>query len=164
MARTIVDPNGRVQTIIDSRRIQLEKQYDLMEVALRNEEKHFTKKYLAATYGLETREVWAFLKLMIHREVLATDPPVITKTGQRGVYYEPSYHIVARPIPKPVFGGGRVKQVPYAGHAIARRLRGSHLCDRCGSVIQGTGRHRKSSRGHTREVCDLAMVQVIHDS
>lgn len=165
MARTIVDPNGRMQTVVDSRRVQLEKQYDLMEDALRKDEKHFTKKWLAVTYGLETREVWAFLKLMISREVLAEDPPVVTKIGQRGVYHEPSYHIVNPPTPNPPFSGGsRQKQVPYAGHQMARRLRGHHLCDRCGAVIPGTGRHRKSSRGHTRDKCDLEMVRVIHES
>jgi hypothetical protein len=162
MARTIVDPNGRMQTIIDSRRIQLEKQYDLMEDALRKEERHFTKKHLAVTYGLETREVWGFLKLMLSRSVLAEDPAVVTKKGQRGVYSEPSFHIIDRPLPKPSFGPAS-KQVPYAGHAVARRLRGSHLCDRCGSIIAGKGRHRKSTRGHTRDLCDLAMVRVIHE-
>jgi hypothetical protein len=163
MAKTVIDPNGRMRTIVDSRKIQLEKQFDLMENALRNDEKHFTKKYLAITYGLETREVWAFLKLMISREVLAQDPPVVTTVGQRPVHHEPRFHIVDRPTPTP-FSGGSQKQVPYSGHVVARRMRGHHLCDRCGAIIPGTGRHRKSSRGHTREKCDLEMVRVIHES
>lgn len=35
-------------------------------------------------------------------------------------------------------------------------------CSRCNSTIVGKGRHGKSSRGHTKEVCDLAMIKNLH--
>ena len=165
MAKTIVDATGRMRTIIEARKQQVEKQYDSMEEALRKGEIHFTKKALAQTYGLTTPEVWGFIKLMRTRSVLGIDPtpPKLTK-GWR----EESWYIVDRPRPwalPPPRGPG---QGPFPGKTQSdserRRMSGTHLCDRCGSIIPGTGRHRKSSRGHTRDVCDLAMVKVIHDS
>ncbi len=165
MAKTIVDSTGRMRTIVDSRKQQLEKQYDLMEDALRKGEIHFTKKSLAAMHGLETREVWGFLKLMEERKVLAKDNPIL----KRG-YSEQTWHIVARPVPKITFNhtfqpSPWLTPVPRGGRRLVRKLtRGNHLCDRCGSVIPGKGRHAKSLRGHTRDVCDLSMVKVIHET
>lgn len=163
MAKTVVDATGRMRTIIEARKQQVEKQYDSMEEALHKGEIHFTKKWLAQAYGLSTPEVWGFLKLMRERGALGADPipPKLTK-GWR----EESWYIVGRPqpysrsvsLPGPVFPGKTVSR------SERRRMTGTHLCDRCGSVIPGTGRHRKSSRGHTREVCDLAMVKVIHET
>jgi len=167
MARTIVDPNGRMRTVIEARKQQVEKQYDSMEEALRKGEVHFTKKWLAQTYGLTTPEVWGFIKLMRTRRVLGVDPspPKLTK-GWR----EESWYLVNRPQPwglvpvAPV--QGQMPRFPSKTQSLRERrmMAGTHLCDRCGSMIPGTGRHRKSSRGHTRDVCDLAMVKVIHES
>ena len=164
MAKTIVDSTGQMRTIFDSRKQQLEKQYDLMEDALRKGEVHFTKNTLAGMYGLATREVWGFLKVMEEREVLAKDNPILN----RG-YSEQTWHIVARPVPKPTFRNTPqspwLTPVPRGGRRLVRKLtRGTHLCDRCGSIIPGRGRHNKSARGHTTEVCDLAMVKVIHET
>jgi hypothetical protein len=166
MARTIVDQTGRMWTIEDSRQDQLEKLYDLMEEALRKDEKHFTKRFLAHTYGLRTTEVWGFIRLMERRHVLAMDKPIVHMKGQRVAYSETSWHIVNRP-------AGTPGHVPYGlqgfpgktlSKGMRRRLAGSHLCDRCGSMIAGKGRHRKSTRGHTRDKCDLAMVRIIHET
>jgi hypothetical protein len=168
MAKTIVDSTGRMRTIVDSRQQQLGKQYDLMEVALRQGEVHFTKTTLARDYGLTRPEVWAFVKLMDAREVLATDPPVNRKIGNRTVFSETSWHIVDRPVPgqqrAPYYGSAPVFPGKTPSRSDRRRLamRGC-VCDRCGSVIPGKGRHRKSTRGHTRDKCDLAMVKVIHE-
>jgi hypothetical protein len=166
MARTIVDQTGRMRTIEDSRQDQLEKQFDLMEEALRQDEKHFTKRYLATTYGLRTTEVWAFIRLMERRSVLVMDKPVVHMKGQRTAYSETSWRIVARPAGSPGYVPPGLQGFPgkTLSKGMRRRLAGSHLCDRCGSVIAGKGRHRKASRGHTREKCDVAMVRIIHES
>jgi hypothetical protein len=173
MAKTIVDATGRMRTIEDSPEQLLQKKYDSMEEALRKAETHFTKNWLMRTYGLRTTEVWSFIRLMEARQVLAKDNPVTKVIGQRTVFSEASWHIVNRPAP-----GAQTRPIPpwasygalpgFPGKTMSkgmrRRLAGQHLCDRCGSVIAGKGRHRKSSRGHTREICDLAMVKVIHES
>lgn len=35
-------------------------------------------------------------------------------------------------------------------------------CSRCGFKILGKGRHNKTARGHTKEECDLKMVEMLH--
>ena len=172
MAKTIVDATGRMRTIEDSPEQLLQKKYDSMEEALRKAETHFTKNWLARTYGLRTTEVWTFIRLMEARSVLAKDNPVTKVVGQRTVFSEPSWHIIDRSTtakPMPVWarpGYGALPGFPGKTQSKSerRRLAGRHECDRCGSTIPGKGRHRKSSRGHTRELCDLAMVRVIHES
>ena len=165
MAKTIVDSTGQMRTIVDSRQVQLEKKYDLMEEALRKGEIHFTKTSLGRDYGLSRPEVWSFVRLMDTRQILAKDNPVTKLIGNRTVFSEPSWHIVDRPTSKAVPAWA---QSDFPGKTTSRRqqrrLAGRHLCDRCGSTILGKGRHNKSSRGHTRELCDLAMVSVIHDA
>lgn len=42
--------------------------------------------------------------------------------------------------------------------------KGTHVCQRCGSVIAGKGRHGKQRRGHTQEVCDWFMAKNIMKS
>jgi hypothetical protein len=42
--------------------------------------------------------------------------------------------------------------------------KGTHICQRCGSVIAGKGRHGKKRRGHTQEVCDFFMAKNIMKS
>jgi hypothetical protein len=94
MAKTIVDRMGQMRTIVDSRQIQLEKQYDLMEDALRNAETVFTKRSLMSMYGLRTPDFWAFLKLMESRECLAVESPVTHKTGARVTFTEKCWKIL----------------------------------------------------------------------
>ncbi len=163
MAKTIVDTTGQLRTIDDSRRQKLLKQYDLMEEALRKGEVHFTKKTLVKMYGLSSPDVWNFIKEMERRSVLAKDVPIQT----RG-YSEERWYIIDRP---PVVGPvSATKQptwmmaTPRGGRRLLRRLQYTSVCDRCGSHIPGKGRHAKSSRGHTTEICDLAMVKVIQES
>lgn len=65
---------------------------------------------------------------------------------------EPVYQIVVPQKPlKPS------KAVPK-GQSLYFYSYGTHKCQRCGTIIQGKGRHRKSSRGHGKAECDSAMV------
>ena len=171
MAKTIVDATGRMRTVEDSRKQQLEKQYDTMEESLRKAGKHFTKSYLVSAFNLRTPEFWAFIKLMEKRRVLGVDKPMVHMKGQRVAYSEQIWYIVDRPGTVPVrqptgLPGYFVQGFPSKTQSRAerRRLSGSHLCDRCGTMIAGRGRHRKSARGHTQDKCDDAMVKLIHES
>jgi hypothetical protein len=44
------------------------------------------------------------------------------------------------------------------------RRKGRGICERCGGPMFGKGRHTKSRRGHTREICDIQLVQEIMES
>lgn len=162
MAKTIVDQNGRMRTIVDSREVQLQKQFDSMEDALRKEDRIFTRRWLTATYGLRAHEFIAFLKLMELRECLAVECPIAHRTGSRVTYSEKCWKIVSRPTPKHQWVSTFPGKTPSKREQ--RKMYCTHLCDRCGSNIPGRGRHNKASRGHTRDKCDVSMVKVIHDS
>ncbi len=152
MARTIVNAQGVMKTSIPTRKEELRDAFRQMEEQLRLTEKIFTKSELRAHYHLSTNEATAFLKLMEEKETLASRGKALHPgTGWR----EEAWLIVEAPKIRP-----GVRQIPQPRH-LPRRMMGSHECDRCGSRIPGTGRHNKSSRGHTKAICDLAMVRMI---
>ncbi len=143
-----------MKTVVPTRKEELRDAFRQMEEQLRLTEKVFTKSELRTHYHLSTNEATAFLKLMEEKETLASRG----KAAQLGSgWREETWVIVEAPKRRPP-----VPQVPRPRH-LPRRMMGSHECDRCGSSIPGTGRHNKSSRGHTRALCDLAMVRMIHD-
>ena len=163
------------RTIVDGRKKVLERLYDKMETELLEycapaanapqkwtrgvlqeaPRKSFTKTYLARTYELTALEVRNFIKLMEERDVLCEAASVAINR-----WHEEAWTIRDRPVIKPSMP--RVLPAKGTRKYLPKRMQGKHLCQRCGTNIAGTGRHAKSSRGHTQEVCDIAMVNQIH--
>jgi len=162
MVKTIVDANGVMRTITDSRKQELEKIFEKMENDLHdlyqaniNPDQRsgvFTKTMLARNFSLSAAEVRMFLKSMDKLGILKSSIPVVTNG-----WCEEAWYIGNRPQPK---APSIYSQVPIKGTKkhLPGRMRGKHECGRCGTVIVGSGRHAKSLRGHTQAVCDSAMV------
>jgi len=136
-----------------------------IRMAARNAVRHLaettvTKADLMRTYEMTHREATELVHLMMSEGTMAD--------RGRGFTWENQYEVKAPPAPA---AQGFVRPRESAAEK-AHRLRmeklfsryGRGVCVRCGGVMPGTSQRAKSKRGHTRDVCDLAMVRVIQDS
>lgn len=137
---------------LNSRR-ELSFLFNQLEGSLRKYEVPFTKSQIIQDFHLTAPQAASFFQLMKQRQVL-----VYVQKDVTICWSEQTYVIKPRPYSRP-----QNRQVPISKR-VPGRMVGLHLCDRCGSYIPGTGRHNKSSRGHTRAVCDMELVRNIHQS
>src|SRR5580704_4261285 len=117
----------------------------------------FTKSKVMSYYNLTFSETKMFIKYLDENKILG----YIDK-APNPKWNEIEYFIVLpkiQPLNLPYS-----KAIKYKPKHIPRKMMGFHTCNRCGAVIPGTGRHAKSARGHTQDVCDAMMVQVIMDN
>ena len=151
-----VEQNGEV-------RIRETPRAERIRMAARNAVRHLdgttvTKTDLMRTYDMTHREATELVHFM-------TAEGSMLDRG-RGFTWENQYEVRVPPAPVPSFPS------PESAAQKAHRLRmeklfsryGRGLCARCGGVMPGTSQRAKSKRGHTRDVCDLAMVRVIQES
>ena len=119
---------------------------------IRRTDKTFSAKSLADKYGEDVDKILDLLRELhkIHHVYIpATTPP--NYYPERGILKET---LLRSTKPK------SDKEPPAILHKEVPRVQSN--CTRCGTLINGRGRHGKASRGHTKEECDIKMVEMLH--
>jgi len=141
--------SGVTKITVTSRKKELQVLFEKMleDATLRE---RFTKTHIQTKFSLTQPEAVQFLQFAEQKERLFRHD----KTGQK---WEEAAFAITEPAPPKTM----MNVTPWWRQDM-NRFNGSHQCTRCHQWIGGRGRHNKSARGHTKEICDIAMVEMLH--